>query len=593
MARKTIIPTVNTFEMRPAVVNRPARYHLGHLETDWQRDLIRNDRDREQAYLHKVERGDPFRFVFDATANTSHTLTVIDCRGATVLTIAQTSTWDVAGNVTDDSTQIHSYLYRLADLTALDEGQYYLVLSVNYDGTHSDTFISEPFWLLDTHEDTLLLEGTSTVNDKGVWFEQAPVRMPFRVEGYIGRMVTKNVMTVAEGQEQDITQLDSTAYREFAFVIGESGTGVSDWALNKINHFLDLERTYFNGKQYEKAPSASLDKEEGSGEYLFTASVAIREPQNSIGIESNSEVIDLFGPLVTPYAVSRVIIGGFDIMGAFSNIVDDGHGIVLADGTALANFITALNAALANYELYGTIADNGSGKVQYIPAEGEDVRGNAGVVHQTSFGFTFSASAANSYTLGFALGISSCVVEWGDGTYTRLRPGFANSFVSHVYPTAIANYSVKIWGDTDAFLLSQAGASGSTPVIPQGVKTLVLGNYAFTANTFDFNAIGSAQSTLSRLWVINCGLTAANNFNNTLFPYLSNIDFSRNALSSNVVSAFMYDVWRNATNNGTGYFIRNGSFSISAQTPAATLTAFGNTYKSILQSPSLNWSVYV
>lgn len=568
MARQTIISVLNTLAMRPVDTGRPARYHAGHLDTEWQKDLIHSFQ-TEAFYLQKVEKGNRFRFQAKVTANITHTLKVLDCKGKTVLVIDQSATYDRTGDVTPDGTQLHTYHYRLANLSALADGVYYFLFDVNYDGTFSYQAVSEPVHVAAIHPDTVLIEYGHSTNLKDILFEQLPVRFALSVEAYIDAFTPKSVATVFEEQGQSFDQLDRTAYRSWKLFIGETDGGVADWMLDKLNHIFDCDTIYLNGKQYRIAGD-TWNVPAAASYPLKSADIELREAINGEGFKATDKNLKVFTAPAPPYALGNVYVDSYVVAPA-AVITSSG------DETAL---ITALNAAAQNFELFGTFVKVGS-DIVYQAAAGENFTSAGALVLTTHFDLTFTyGGGVAPYDLSFDIRGGAVVIGWGHGTPELWSAGrFSPVTALHSYPSGPGTYTIKIWGSLEYIAATDTHLSGLTGTLPTQLKVLSMQGTPFASNTFNFATLAPCAANLQTLALIGCGLTAANNMPVYSFPKLKSMNLSGNALSTTVMNLVIQDVWNNAFANT----IQNGYLNVAFQTTGATLNATGNLNKSKLQ----------
>lgn len=568
MAQSTIIPLLNPFAFRPVDPARPTRYKRGHLDDSWQSELVLSF--QTQAYYEqKVERGNRFRFQFKATPNTAHSLKVLDCKGKTVLTINQTATVSVTGDKTADGTQYETYYYKLADLSGIpDDGTYYLLVTVNYDGSNIKQWISEPISLKDTHENTLLIEYTHSENKGDILFEQLPVRYPFLIESYIDGMEPASADTVYEDQNYNLDQLDSTPYRGWTLYVGPTGDGVPDWAIDKLNRILSCDSVLFDGKQYRKGDGAKLTPKRNQVYPLSSAEVAIREAFNDEGATFGNQIAPLYTSPGFPYALSTLQVGPYEVATA----------TVIADNTAEVAFIAALNAAAGDFELYGTFSKV-SGVIRYENAPGENYTGYANI-YTNKFSATLTTPGSfPPYLFTFDTALADMVVKWGDGNVSNISSTVQQTHL-HTYPGAPATYTIEFWGKADAFILSNFNISGITGAVPAGMTRLELSVQSFPSNTFNASFVAPAALTLHTLKVTYSGLTAVNGFYGSAFKRLKTWDFSGNALTGTILGLLLTDIHQNSSINS----IYSGAAAMVAQSPAATLSGAGIYYRDILRN---------
>lgn len=582
MSFTTKIPDRNPFAMRPVIDNRPARYKRGHLSTSWQRDLILSFQ-AEKEYKIKYERAQRFRFPFSSVVSDAAdiTLEIINCKGETVHTITDYLTADVPGNVTDDNTQLYYYWYKAPNLEDVTEdGTYYVLLSVNY-GSEMYQAISHPIWIKDEHEGTMLIEATHSENIDGVYFEQVPGIIPFLVEAYLGRMISKNTSTVFEGQDYGVTQLQSVSYREWPLLIGHTGEGIPDYVKNLLADLLDLDRVLFDGQQYLRAIGANFEDEGSEISPLYATKINLREPENKKVQTYTDRTIALYTIPSFPYAIKSI-----NLLGA--RALKIAGPTVIEDASAQTAFITALTAALSDLELEGTYEVAG-GVLNYEAAEGEDFTSAASVIFTDYTEYELDKTVV--ITTQVKLRGASTVLDWGDGVYED-----GDSFVSvnqtfsHTYDSG--TYTVRIWGTYLGITLADTERQtfGATS-LPVWMEDYVISNGRYAGDAFPFSLFANTPR-LKMLWSPHTELTTAVGFNSIYLPALKSINFSFNELPSSVVNAFMFDVWYNSSNHGANSPVTSGgTFSIVGQSPAAILNAFGSSYKSVLKAFPYNWTV--
>jgi hypothetical protein len=543
------------------------------MDSEWQMDFEQACADR-QLYLQPVERGDRFRYMFSASDNLSRSLQIINTKGVVVATIAQTGTVDVPGNLDADNQQMHTYVYKMPDYSAVPvDGVYFLKLTIQYDATRTDVYIGDPLNIRATHEDTQLLEYDNSINKDGSYFEQLPTVYALRVESFISDFEPASSDTVYEDQGGNLSQLDSTAYRGWTWHVGEVYQGIPDWFLDKLNRIFGCDRIRFDAKQYLKASGAKWNK--GAGR-LFGATIDLREAHNGEGFEHIDGTIDIYTPPGFPYAVQGFTVNGHNILPAA--IIND-----LSEETAM---LAALNAALSNMELYGQLVKTGS-IIQYISADYELNYTASATIYATSFGFTYNSPGGVGFnpTLSFTVSGGSHIVEWGDGALTAQSVFFPTA-TSHAYGSTAGPKIVRIWGTLQSFFITSTLRSGLTGKFPVGFKSLTISGGSFSSNLFNASVLSLAQASLNTLSIQSAGLTGTIGISALNFPFLNSVNLSNNPFTTTSKSNAMIDVYNNAYNNSIPF----GTFSIT-QTPTVSMNTAGNFYKNQLTTSPLFWTV--
>lgn len=574
---------------------RSPRYHRGHLDDSLQNELFRTGEGNvNETYLHKVERGDPFRFAFDATDNAVHAVQVIDCRGTVLLTIAQTATADIAGNVASDGSQYHSYKYAMPNLNAIAaDGVYYLLVTVTWASGLPYRAVSEPFELKAVHPDTICIEYRHSENKLGMWFENLPMRPILRVPGFIGDLDTLTSSTVYQDQGYNTVPLDDNGFRNHTLFIQP----VADYMRDKLNDIFTCNYVLLDGKQYTKASeSAKLEKEGAVTASLWGSTLTIQEADGAEGFEYDDPAIPLF-TAAYPYALQSITLKSGSLVVQVMPPTVAGYEVF--DSTQEAAMITALNAALASQEMFGVIAKV-AGVLTYTNGPGENYRSADATLYTTFVGSNIASngpigSGPGAIYPGLVINLRRArgLLSWGDGTPLETVPfTTGNLAMQHTYVVPAGNYPLRIWGFTEALSIVSNMRQGLTGTLPVGLRGLSLDFGTFPSNTFLFSMLAPVASTLNLLSITRNGLTAANGFNNIYMPNLEFIDFSQNAFSGQVMGAFVYDVFFNASNKGTyNPVFAGGKFSIGAQTTGAVLNGQGVSYKSVLTSAPFYWTV--
>lgn len=582
--RTTVISPLNVLQM----VKKQDVPLPGNLDNLLQEHLIFQWQ-AKRYYFAKILRGKRFRFQFSATNNIAHTLKVTDRTGKEVLTIPQHSTADIAGNLDTAGDQLHTYLYKLGDFTALPAGYYRLKLAVSYDLSHQDIYLSEPFLLKDSHRNTIQIEywHSSNKGERDMYFNTLPARYMVCVEGVITDYLPQSADVVYQDQGENAALLDSQTFEKWTLRL----KGIPDWLLRKLGEILTCDNVLINGKRYVKASGSKWEQIKDPLYPMHGDSIDLWLADNSEGYTHSSASVLIYVAGAYPKAISKILIGGYNIVAT---------PVVVDDPTEETAAIAAWNANLGNLELFGSVTNTG-GLVEYNNGPGEFYKTASSTIYLQHFDYTTTIPVSptlSQRTKSFGIRLGDAVADWGDGAVENVTAGAVLATQTHIYPNTNGAYSTRIFTTSlQLFSLNGIGGSGAfsnlTGTLPAGLQYLTIRGVSFPSFTFDFALLANSPQ-LRSLIVTDCALTAANGFNTYYLPKLGIIDFSNNQLPTGVVSAFMYDVWRNATNNGAGPNLTYGLFSISGQLPSALpLTFFGTTYENRLTNPiyGLNWTV--
>lgn len=564
--------------MRPSETNRPARYHRGHMDTEWQKDLILPFQLRSE-YRMPVELTDPFRFQLKSTPFDSHSVKLVDCNGVTVHTFTLTTSAAIAGDVTADLTQYTHYHYSIADWTAISglaEGIYYILYTIAYTVSDISVFISEPLDIRAHHRDTILIEYWHDSYKYGIPFSTIPSKFRLRVKGYVDSFVPKSISTAYQDQNSDTDTLDYAPYRAWRLYVGRDTrqrvTGIADWMLDKLNRILGCDHILIDGKAFTASTAnPSWNIQSPTSTPLKVADIEIQEAEDAEDFTFSDTSFVLYNTGTYPLGIGHIGIGGYPVAGA----------IRLADATAENTAITAWNSGLTTNELSGTISKVGS-VVYYNNGPGEKYTYADVTAYTLPFSFGHTPPSANALTV--TLGNSTGLISWGDGTVEEVLTG-PNTAITHNY-SATGIYTVEIYGRAEVFYVAEANTSNLTGTMPAQLRSLSVQNMSFASNTFDFAVLSNCQSSLTTLLMAGNGLTTTSNMPTYNFTKLANVQFSGNALTQTAMNTMIANVKNNAYANG----IVNGVLNVAVQSPAVFLNATGSAAKSALQA--IGWSVY-
>lgn len=572
MAFQTTFTPLNTYEMVPVEVVRPDSYHNGNIDQDFQRDLIKWWEESSE-YLQPVERGDKFRFQVSSTTHLSKTLTVVDCNGLTVLTIALTNTATISGNVSTDGDPMGAYDYRIDDPSIgydliTEDGTYYLLYAIEYDATHTEMFISQPFDLKDAHEDTVLIEYRHSINKERCYFEQIPTIFRLRIGGTIpdNSITNESSDTVFEDQGYNLALLNSVAYNGWKFFVGINGVGLSAWMFRKLNYVFGCDELYIDGKGYQKGNGARWEKTTSENVPLFGAAIDLRLPDNSAFYSHVNADLDLYtAPGGYPYAIPYITISN----GVGSATLS--QAIVINDLSEETAFIADLNNSLPLAELTGSVVKVGS-VIRYINGQGEKYNSADSAVYTDFFSYEVTSSGfVYDTALEFANG--AMVADWGDGDYSYdySNTFLTNTFLTHQY-SGPATWSVRMFhtNNVERIVTNETTADNFGDVLPTALRIFYI-NYATVGDdlsSFDFGLI--LPCTLLEELILHGSITTITNIAppdptpfGTSFRFLNITD---NLISSTDVDDIIMAINDTVQNNGGANY---GTLYTYNQSPGA------------------------
>lgn len=158
------------------------------------------------------------------------------------------------------------------------------------------TLQSEPMWLKEIWEGTLLFNYSNKFNNNILW--ETGITMDFRVEGILVFDGADSVRTVYTDQPGNMTVVKGDAFRKFKLYVGNE-IGVADWVPDKLEGIMDQNNMFIDGKGFAPVDGATWDPKH-IDRYPFSEwNIQLRESLNrrykefsADGIQAQRVVID-------------------------------------------------------------------------------------------------------------------------------------------------------------------------------------------------------------------------------------------------------------------------------------------------------------
>lgn len=257
-----------------------------------------------------------------------------------------------------------------------DEDYYYFVFYYTIGAVNSELVISEPMWIKQTHEDTILMQYTNSENAFDIAFSLNPV-FSIRIDGslkYKGKPTFNRVFF--RNQKTDLRQLQLKVIELYQLIIGID-EGVNDLLVNKIAHAFRCDTILIDNKAFLLSEGAEFEPTPFGSLYpMMTLAIELEQYDNRDSTEVfTSEELVLFPSGGYPYAIGELVLStspipltGDDYVKAFTGATPYKEVANAAQETAM---ITALNTiATTTYGRSGNFVIDG-GFVKYVnnPAE--------------------------------------------------------------------------------------------------------------------------------------------------------------------------------------------------------------------------------
>lgn len=211
------------------------------FDNDWFQSQIRDFEDKVY-YAQKWQKDDVIKLQFYSNF-TPISVEVLTCSGRTVNTYAAVQK---PSQLTDPDFKPYEVSIPLA---AYETGEYYLLLSA---GTSSNKtqLISEPIYVDEIIDNSILFSYKNTLNSQGIIFETG-IEFTFRCEAILSQYEPGFKDTLYQDQILDNVLLSSIPFRKFKLLLGGI-SGVPDWIVDKVNRALSCDTWSADGKGFVK-----------------------------------------------------------------------------------------------------------------------------------------------------------------------------------------------------------------------------------------------------------------------------------------------------------------------------------------------------
>jgi hypothetical protein len=186
----------------------------------------------------------------------------------------------------------------LVDFSGVVDGIYQIEIDGKV-GLNEFQFYSEPIYLKDLHENTLLFRCFNLYNDFGVIFT-TNYQIYFRCEAAIMEMEPKHERAAFIDEIHDIKTLSATPYREHKLKIGDA-PGVAPWVIDLLNRIFSCSFVEIEGLEYGLTDGAKWTINRQRNYAMIGAEIEIGEGKN------------LYTQQINSGATSPGIVTGYDL----------------------------------------------------------------------------------------------------------------------------------------------------------------------------------------------------------------------------------------------------------------------------------------
>ena len=452
--------------------------------------------------------------------------------------------------------------------TGIPEGIYYLLLSVQYDtaagggNEETDYHISEPIYLAQKHEGTILLECKHTRIQYNTYFQDYTFSM--RVEGDKFLQDLKASDTQYNNQNYNIDMLNSYPYRIWQVEFG-GAIGIPLWLWDRLHILMGLKNILIESEAYTKDEGAEWSSIKGDGR--IWPSLNIREKDNYSGLtivnRSYLEIFEVPTFPVDPYMVHSFVINSdtYYVKKAIYNSTD------------INNLVIYLNGAFkAFYGFLGSFSLT-DGKIVYrnAPSENYDTASAALLTKSVVFTKPVSGTSGSVRTITIDLDFILYGIDYGDGTVIADGDGTPNTALTvYTYPSGTNTYSCRLFHQNSitSIGLSDITVNSITGLFPSDLTDLNIQGAQITS--FAGSMLAPALSVFETLTIGSTQLASVTGLNQ-IWVALQTFDFRGNKLTSSSVDSICQQVDQAATSSAP---LQSGAHNLRLenQTPAAPPT---------------------
>lgn len=538
------------------------RFNSPNFDLSWFSEQNQNRPWQQQIqYAQLRQNNDRMSFQFWATSNVdTATLYLYKCDGTEVknnqIFKLQDGNVNFIVNENGLSYNIFTYTNNLY-WNSLEEGYYYLYLNC-HEETFDDYFISEPIYIKQKHDGSILIEYSNNENKDYLIFEQTKQKFSKRIIGDVLDFQPLVERTVFLDNGYNVTQLRGDAYRGWTLYAGGNGELISDYEIDSLNYIFTLSGIKIENKGYTAADGSSFKKTENANYPLYSAAIELREPIRKAPYSHyKGDLMMFIFASVYPFVVYQLSFGENDVFDFYY-----GQPVYIYDLVSLNLYINTLNAALVQQGLDGTFYQDGSA-LYYTLGNGEFYTQTDNVVLNKYFIVVHTTTATSqnlAYYLniqGTQIGTASYFAEVFADTASVINygaiSGATTSQATHNYAVPSAGtYSHYIFHDNTMYGMEMSGdyITGFNGDSPTQLNAFSLKNSPKITSFPMINILQSSADSLVTLLLRDCITLAAIRYYyrstatpKKAFSKLRFIDCRGNLMTSSNIDNFYIDMW--------------------------------------------------
>lgn len=567
-------------------------------------------------YKQKVQNNDPHCFAIYVTSGATATYQVIRCSDNKIVSSSFSPYYGLNSIKTEDGVTYDFLLFltTFEDLSLAD-GNYYVRITVDF-GSETKDYVCEPFYLKDSHDNTLLIEAHNETNRGDMIFIQngddwITPRPMIRFEGNITTASEKSKNNIFSEQDEENRNIKAEGWSSDTLAVGASfvggaGHGVPRWLLDKINIYTTSDYWAVEGRRYTRAEDNTFEiAVDDKGVTRYVAELEV-EPYDRD--ERNK---DRLGTLIEVFTVPPYPFFIYE-----TNIYNNGYKFPLSGNNYITNdterdaLVTLLNGGVSDFwGLNGSFTLD-SGVVYYQNAIGESyTEGNPQIL--TSYFELAVTIASNNDRLTFRMLDSAYGgIVWGDSStenYTYASPTTITN-ITHTYASS-GSYTCRVFATPttgsitcirNSANFTEATITNITGDMPSGLYELRIGGMDFSGlgSGLDLSFLASCRLSIRHIYFVLCSISALDG--NIFSSYsatgitgdsrnwalLSIINFNGNSFSLAELEAHVEDFYDHTGHSIPGFLGYGMSPQVTiTNTPATTYITNLKNFGFTVQNP--------
>lgn len=440
-------------------------------------------------------------------------------------------TYNANGTISPIPLTRYQFTFNVGDDLSGVEGYYFLVCKLNYTNDDFETFISEPYWIKETHSDTVLIEYNHSVNNYDVMFSLAPI-FSLRISGYKDYSTNTLETTKFRNQDTNLRQLYARDWVVFSLKLGKTmyPYGISPYHCNKVAKIQKCDIVYIDGVRMIMEEGADFEPQMYGENYpMRTLDIKFANYYSNQSIaaitSSRVEIFTSGDDVGYPYAFNTLFcikIAGTTsspIFAEFLSVYPPNNIRVVFDSADEDTFIDELNANALAQGFEGTFSKD-AGVIYYNCAGDEAYQFTTlRPIFGTIIDFERTGATTNAITFRFdaiSVDVNVVIAVYDSlGGIIDAPTTFSSSAGVNIYPTTSGTGAAKMYVITNGLVNGMYIDGGGTPkcitkisnVVSPLLQGIEVRNCTFTDTEFKIDFLSNAKQAIHGINVVSCNIT--------------------------------------------------------------------------------------